>query len=242
MMATTSPPPCHCARRGQGFVTALALSIAALNHSSAQAIEPAPLPPPASRKIDFVKDVQPLLARSCYECHGPDLQKAELRWDTKAIALKGGAHGPVIVPGNSAGSLVIQLVGGLNPDKVMPKKGDRLSPEQIGVLRAWIDQGAIWPDNAGTARVADKRDHWAFKAPVQPAPPKVKGDRSRPHARTGRGILRTRVYVDYATFAEVVGIIVPGRASGSLIAAPDADLTIHLSVQRRSLRPVIGGG
>lgn len=140
----------------------------------------ADLPPAATRPIDFVKDVQPLLASHCYECHGEKKQKAELRWDVKSVALKGGEHGTVIVPGKSAESLMIQLVAGLKgEDAVMPKKGERLNAEQIGILRAWIDQGAVWPDGVDTAKVVDKRDHWAFKAPVRPKVPEVQGPKSK---------------------------------------------------------------
>src|SRR5262245_846645 len=132
------------------------------------------LPPSADRKVDFVKDVQPILAKSCYECHGEKKQEALLRWDAKDVALKGSEHGPVIVPGKSAQSVMIHLVAGLKgEDNLMPQKGERLSPEQIGVLRAWIDQGADWPDSA-SVKVEDERPDWTFKAPVRPAVPKVK--------------------------------------------------------------------
>jgi hypothetical protein len=132
------------------------------------------LPPAASRKVDFVKDIQPILAKSCYECHGEKKQEAMLRWDAKAIALKGSEHGPVIVPGKSAQSVMIHLVAGLKgEDKLMPQKGERLTEVQIGLLRAWIDQGADWPESA-SVKVEDKRQHWAFKAPVRPPVPKAK--------------------------------------------------------------------
>ena len=132
------------------------------------------LPPAAVRNVDFVTDIQPLLATNCYACHGPKKAEAALRWDTKDIALKGSEHGPVIVPGNSAESLMILLVAGLKgEDKVMPQKGDRLTPEQVGLLRAWIDQGADWPDTA-SVKVEDKRNHWAFRPPARPAVPKVR--------------------------------------------------------------------
>ncbi|MBI3852020.1 MAG: PSD1 domain-containing protein [Verrucomicrobia bacterium] len=140
---------------------------------AAAAVDVSKLPPPAARKVDFVKDIQPILSKSCYSCHGADRQKAELRWDVKAVALKGGEHGPVIVPGKSEESRMIHLVAGLEKDLVMPQKGDRLTAEQIGLLRAWIDQGASWPDGLD-AKGADKRNHWAFKAPVRPAIPAVK--------------------------------------------------------------------
>ena len=132
------------------------------------------LPPATSRKVDFVKDIQPILAKSCYECHGEKKQEAMLRWDAREIALRGSEHGPVIVPGKSAESLMIHLVAGLKgEDKIMPQKGDRLTAEQIGLLRAWIDQGADWPASA-SVKVEDKREHWAFKAPVRRSVPKVR--------------------------------------------------------------------
>src|SRR5579864_1949840 len=61
----------------------------------------ASIPPAASRSVDFVIDIQPILSQRCYSCHGPDKQKGELRWDVKASAFKTGDHGPIIVPGNS---------------------------------------------------------------------------------------------------------------------------------------------
>src|SRR5882672_5952802 len=67
------------------------------------------LPPPAGRQVGFVKDIQPILARSCYECHGPKKAEAGLRWDVKEIAMKGSEHGQVIIPGKSAGSLMVHL-------------------------------------------------------------------------------------------------------------------------------------
>ncbi|MGI8966312.1 MAG: PSD1 and planctomycete cytochrome C domain-containing protein [Limisphaerales bacterium] len=132
------------------------------------------LPPAATRKIDFVKDIQPILKNNCYSCHGAEKQKGELRWDVKSLALKGGEHGAEILPGKSAASRMIQLVSGLNPDLIMPQKGERLTSEQIGILRAWIDQGAIWPDGVDLVKYVDKKDHWAFKAPVSPPIPKTK--------------------------------------------------------------------
>ncbi|SPE62784.1 conserved hypothetical protein [Verrucomicrobia bacterium] len=135
--------------------------------------ETAPLPPPAARKVDFVQDIQPILAARCYACHGPDKQKSDLRWDSKESVFKTGDHGPILLPGNSAQSRVIRLVAGLEPDTVMPPRGERLSGAQIALLRAWIDQGANWPVTA-LAKAAEKSDHWAFKAPVRPAVPAIK--------------------------------------------------------------------
>ena len=132
----------------------------------------AELPPALNRPVDFVKDVQPILSARCYECHGEKKQKAELRWDVKSVALKGGEHGAPIVPGNSAESLLIKMVAGLKgKEMLMPAKGEPLSAEQIGIFRAWIDQGANWPD-AASAKVSDPKEHWAFKAPGRREVPK----------------------------------------------------------------------
>jgi mono/diheme cytochrome c family protein len=133
----------------------------------------ADLPPPAAGTVDFARDVQPILAGHCYECHGPRKHESQLRWDNKQIALEGGERGPDLIPGKSSDSRVIQLVAGLTPDLVMPPKGDRLTAEEIGLLRAWIDQGAPWPESA-SVKAADPRHHWAFKAPVRPPVPSVK--------------------------------------------------------------------
>src|SRR5688572_764220 len=141
--------------------------------ATAADIDTSKLPPPVTRPVDFAKDVQPLLAESCYGCHGPKRQEAGLRFDLKEDALKGSENGPVILPGKSAESLMIHAVSRLG-DLKMPKKGEPLSTEQVGILRAWIDQGAQWPENA-VADKNDPRDHWAFKAPVRPVVPEVKG-------------------------------------------------------------------
>lgn len=131
------------------------------------------LPPAATRPVDFVKDIQPIFAQNCLGCHGPKRQESQVRWDNKEIAFQGGERGVDIIPGKSAESRLIHLVGGLDPDSVMPKNGTPLPPAQIGLLRAWIDQGAVWPDSA-SAKVINPRNHWAFKPPIRPAVPRVK--------------------------------------------------------------------
>ena len=103
------------------------------------------LPPPADRKIRFAKDVQPLFKKRCFECHSAKKKESGLRLDDRDEALNGGDSGPPWTAGESADSLLIKYVAGLDPDVVMPPKGDRLTLEQISILRAWIDQGAEWP-------------------------------------------------------------------------------------------------
>src|SRR5215475_678312 len=117
-------------------------------------------PPAASRKVDYKQDIQPLLAQNCYSCHGPEVQQAGLRLDLRQNALRGGDYGPVIKIGDSAASkLIHRLVdgdGGLQ----MPPTG-ALSDQEIGLLRAWIDQGAEF------------RTDIVAEAPRRPEDPKV---------------------------------------------------------------------
>ena len=101
------------------------------------------------------------------KCHGPEKQKADLRLDLKAFAMRGGESGKVIEPGKSAESRLIHLVAGLEEDTVMPPKGDRLTAAQIGILRAWIDQGANWPADLKPAR----SEHWSLQPLRAPAVP-----------------------------------------------------------------------
>ena len=134
----------------------------------------ATLPPAATHKVDFSKEIQPLLAKHCFECHGQKKQKNDLRLDTKESALKGGENGPVILPGKSAESRLIHLVAGLNKDIVMPPKGERLTQEQVGLLRAWIDQGAHWSETVG-ATGGKPSERWSLKPLARPTVPDVRG-------------------------------------------------------------------
>src|SRR5688500_5566093 len=101
----------------------------------------------ASGPVDFIRDVQPIFQRHCYACHGPEKQKSEFRLDVRDVAFKGGElYAPNITPGQAAESTLLQFVSG-EGDLEMPPEGPRLSPEEIATLRAWIDQGAPWPDD-----------------------------------------------------------------------------------------------
>jgi mono/diheme cytochrome c family protein len=141
----------------------------------AYAADEATLPAAAGRTIEFAKDVMPIFHDRCFSCHGPDSQKNGFRLDVRDAALKGGESQKDILPGDSANSPLVRYVSGLVPDKIMPPKGDRLTTEQIGILRAWIDQGAVWPDqHAGIDKMEAGKNHWAFKAVQRPAPPAVK--------------------------------------------------------------------
>ncbi len=140
----------------------------------AQEVDTSKLPPPITRSVDFAKDIQPILASRCYSCHGPDQQGGHLRWDVKANATKGGLSGPAFVPGRSAKSLVIHLVTGLDKDRVMPLAGDRLTGDEIGLLRGWIDQGAHWPEGLDPQDAAGQSVHWAYRPLSRPSLPELK--------------------------------------------------------------------
>lgn len=106
------------------------------------------LPPPADKEIKYEKDIKPLLKSRCYKCHGPEKKEGGLRLHRKVDALAGGDSGPVIVPGDSANSLLIKLVAGKGDnEKRMPPEGDKVSKEDLGLLRAWIDQGASFDES-----------------------------------------------------------------------------------------------
>lgn len=125
-------------------------------------------------KVDFVRDIQPILEANCWKCHGPSRQESGLRLDEREGILTGGDRGAAIVPGKSSESLLILAVSGVKADLKMPKKGEPLTSEQISLLRAWIDQGAVMPQLAKRAT----NTHWAFRAPTRPALPQVR-DRGR---------------------------------------------------------------
>jgi hypothetical protein len=118
--------------------------------------------------------VQPIFQRACYPCHGPEKHKSEYRLDVRDVALKGGElYAPNIKPGSAVESTLVQFVSG-EGDLEMPPEGPRLSAEEIATLRAWIDQGAVWPDEVAGA-VVDKNDWWAWKPLAAPAVPNVDG-------------------------------------------------------------------
>ena len=138
----------------------LALAFAA-SVASAIEVDLTKLPPPAQRPVDFRKDIEPIIQRACQKCHGAEKQKSGYRLDLKSSALTAGDnYAPNIHPGKSAESPLIHFVAGLDPDMKMPSKGDPLTSDEIGLLRAWIDQGASWPEDGAKS---DPLDWWSLK-------------------------------------------------------------------------------
>ena len=100
----------------------------------------------APAPVDFVRDVQPILRQQCYGCHGPTQQMNGFRLDRRREAMRGGTIA-VIGPGNSDGSRLYQRLIGHQYGAQMPPTG-ALRPEHTKVIKDWIDQGAVWPDEA----------------------------------------------------------------------------------------------
>jgi ankyrin repeat protein len=96
-------------------------------------------------KVDFVRDVQPILKQQCYSCHGPKQQKNGLRLDRRKDAMRGGTLA-VIGPGNAEGSRLYRRLIGSDFGIQMPPTG-ALPDSQVSIIKQWIDEGAEWPDS-----------------------------------------------------------------------------------------------
>ena len=128
----------------------------------------------ADPTIDFVRDIQPLFVGHCYACHGLGKERGGLSLGKRSTAMAGGDHGPALIAGDSAGSaLILRVTGATKP--AMPLNGEALSPEQIGLLRNWIDQGAVWPAAAEDTdpRTREAKVHWSFLPLSLPSLPAV---------------------------------------------------------------------
>jgi cytochrome c553 len=129
----------------------------------------------------FEKSIRPLLADNCFNCHGPQKQKAGLRLDSRAAMLAGGDNGPVIVPGNPDKSLLVKAVHYKDELRMPPK--EQLKPKQIADLANWVKLGAPWPETAAvrvvvkesTFKITPKdREFWSFQPVKNPTPPTVR--------------------------------------------------------------------
>ena len=153
--------------------------------SPARADDAAPVDP--AEVAHFETHVRPLLAERCFECHGPHKQQGGVRLDRRAAALSTeelSTGTPAIAPGNAAGSRLIEALAHADYDTGMPPAG-KLPDDQIALLTAWIDRGAVWPEEAPAGKGieregveeenADPADHWAFRPVRRPAVPDAPG-------------------------------------------------------------------
>ena len=130
---------------------AAALSVSVLSASAAEkkAVDLSKIPPPSDKTgVTYATDIKPILDKSCIKCHDGEKPKAKLRLDSLEGALKGGEDGKVVLPGKSADSMtVVNVAHAGDPDAYMPPPKNKanippLTKDQIGLIRAWIDQGA----------------------------------------------------------------------------------------------------
>lgn len=130
----------------------------------------------------FETKIRPILAKRCYECHGPDLDEVEggLRFSSRGALLKGGETGPAIIPGDPKNSLLVDTINygevyEMPPDSKMPA-------DEIALLTEWVAKNAPWPKvndaHLLEAKAFDlekrKQDHWCWQVPQKTSIPKVK--------------------------------------------------------------------
>jgi mono/diheme cytochrome c family protein len=175
---------------------------------------------PQATKVDFQRDIAPIFAAHCAGCHGAAKTMSGLRLDDKKLALR------VIAAGDSKNSRLVHRLLGEGGEARMPMNGAPLKGEQIALIKRWIDEGAVWPEDKTLGTGSDKGKepvkHWAFAAPTRPALPAVK---NKAWARTP---------LDHFILAEL--------EKQKLTPAPEADkatLIRRLSLDLLGLPPTI---
>jgi len=122
-------------------------------------------------RVDYTRDIKPMLKARCYSCHGALKQEADLRLDTGTWIRKGSSTRSAITTEPAHASVLMERVSAKDESERMPPDGQPLSAAQIDLLRAWIAQGATSPIEELSEE--DTRRHWAFQVPVRPAVPVV---------------------------------------------------------------------
>ena len=171
-------------------------------------------------KVEFFeKKVRPVLVEHCQKCHGPEKQEGEFRIDSRSSILRGGETGPAINLESPAESELLLAIN-YDPDGYQMPPDKKLSPEEIGAITKWIQEGAIWPKSETVDQVGQsskfvlRTDHWSLQPIIRPAVPDVKqGDWPRspidrfilaklekaglkPSGPANRSVLARRLYFD----------------------------------------------
>jgi mono/diheme cytochrome c family protein len=190
---------------------------AAFGQSEATPDEASPPQSTEVAHVDFARDIQPIFAAHCADCHGAGLQENNYRLDVREVAWKGGDSGLIaVVPGKPQDSRLMHVIEGTDEDGVtMPPDGSEpLSDQQRQTVRRWIEQGAVWPDElAGSADEAPTTDHWAFQ-PIRALDPpdhgspwvmngvdafvleRLRAEGLEPSEEATRSVLIRRLYLD----------------------------------------------
>jgi hypothetical protein len=186
-------------------------------------------PMSAADEVNYQKDIKPILTARCVACHGAVRQKGKLRLDASLLIRKGGRNGPALVPGKSGESLLIDAVLGKDRSRMPPEKeGEALTAQQIGVLRAWIDQGGKAPDEPIPE---DPRRHWAFQPPRRHAVSEIRNPKSQ---------IRNPIDVFLETERDVKGLVInPAADRATLLRRVYLDL-IGLPPTRAELEAARG--
>src|SRR5262245_21888251 len=120
---------------------------------------------PLPARVDFNRDIFPVLSDNCFQCHGPDksTRMADLRLDVPEVALADRGGRFAVVPRSPEKSELIRRITATESSERMPpeRTGKRLTPRQITLLKQWIQEGATW------------EGHWAFVPPKRPSLPGV---------------------------------------------------------------------
>ena len=142
--------------------TAVALLVCGLNVNGAEEVDVSKLPPASDKKVDFVKDIKPMFEKSCFSCHGVKPRaKGKYFMNNREKSIAGGSSDEkAIIVGKSAKSPLIHMVSDLIEELEMPpldkrEKYNVLTKAQIGLVRAWIDQGAKWPEGVELEKVEE---------------------------------------------------------------------------------------
>ena len=201
---------------GASLVVALSfLGVGALRAAKPQAAD------------EFDRDVKPTLQSSCIACHGPERHEGQLRLDSEAAVLRGGASGKVVIPGNSKDSLLTQRLLGVGGAPRMPLGGDPVPAEKVALIRAWIDQGSFASEPAG--------------GPPAQASPQVTSGGSVVFATQVRPILASRCYQchgpdvqQHGLRLDSLGAILTGSANGKVVIPGDSEKS-HIVRRLRGL-------
>lgn len=203
-----------------------ALGMAVIAQAALSPEQRAQLPAPATHTVDFGKEIKPIFDASCVKCHGKGKDKGDFSLDTRDTFFKGGDSGAPIVRGKSAESLLIEMVSGLNPDIIMPQKGSKLKPEEVALLRAWIDQGANWPAEITFKKAVVNNLH-----PRKPELPAARSGATNPVDRilvpkvpgvTSTKLVEDRVYAR-RVYLDVIGLVPTPQELDAFLADASPD-------------------
>jgi mono/diheme cytochrome c family protein len=186
------------------------------------------VPTVAAEPVQFARDIQPIFEASCVQCHARGKEKGGFSLETRADFLDGGENGLAAVVGHSADSPVMKLITSLDAETVMPKKGKKLTPQQVATFRAWIDEGMVWPPEINFAKhePANLRPRaWASVAvpasAVNPVDSFVAQSTARP-AGTWPQSVDDRTYAR-RVWLDTIGLLPPPAELAAFVAEGAAD-------------------